>query len=86
MYIATLVMKQMGVVLHQAGSGRVIIRLNGEASEGDILCNSQGVRVARIREVIGPVRAPYASAEPLTNNIQRHMGEPVGICNRGKRH
>ncbi len=86
MYIATPAMKQMGVVLHQAGSGRVIIRLNGEASEGDILCNSQGVRVARIREVIGPVRAPYASAEPLTNNIQRHMGEPVSICNRGKKH
>ena len=46
MYIATPAMKQAGVVLHQAGSGRVIIRLNGEASEGDILCNSQGVRVA----------------------------------------
>lgn len=86
MYIVTSVMKQAGVVLHQAGSGRVIIRLNGDASEGDVLCNSQGVRVARIREVIGPVRAPYASAEPLTNNIQRHMGESVGVCSGRKTH
>lgn len=78
-------MQQMGIILHQAGSGRVIIRLDGDASEGDILCNSQGVRVARIREVIGPVRAPYASAEPITNNIQRYIGESVGLCNRRKR-
>lgn len=75
-------MKQAGTVLHVAGSGRVIIRLEGSASEGDILYNSKGVRVARIREIIGPVSAPYASAESLTNNIKRHMGEPVGISGR----
>lgn len=78
-------MKEVGTVLHQAGSGRVIVRLDGDVSEGDILYNSKGVRVAMIREIIGPVLAPYASAEPLTNNIQRHMGELVGIQSRGKK-
>ncbi|MXX20660.1 MAG: hypothetical protein F4Y82_06675 [Cenarchaeum sp. SB0665_bin_23] len=71
-------MKEIGKVLHQAGSGRVIIRLHNDALEGDVLYDSKGVRVARIREIIGPVTAPYASAEPITNNIRRHIGELVG--------
>ena len=73
-------MKAAGTVLHVAGSGRVIVRLSGNASDGDILYDSQGRRIARVREIIGPVRAPYASAEPITRNIQRHLGVEVGIA------
>lgn len=77
-------MKEMGTVLHVAGSGRVIVRLTGAAAEGDVLCNSKGRRIARIRELIGPVRAPYASAESLTNNIDRYLGASVGTIGRRK--
>ena len=77
-------MKEMGTVLHVAGSGRVIVRLTGAAAEGDILCNSRGRRIVRIRELIGPVRAPYASAESLTNNIDRYLGVSVGAVGRRK--
>lgn len=77
-------MKEMGTVLHVAGSGRVIIRLTGEAAEGTILCDSRGRRIARIREIIGPVRAPYASAESMTNNIKRYLGTQVGTVGRRK--
>lgn len=79
-------MKGVGTVLHQAGSGRVIVRLNNEVSEGDVLYNSKGVRIVVVREIIGPVRAPYASAEPLTNNIKRYIGELVGIRDGRKKH
>ena len=77
-------MKETGTVLHVAGSGRVIIRLTGKAAEGDVLCDSRGRRIARIREIIGPVRAPYASAESMTNNIKRHLGTQVGTAGRRK--
>lgn len=76
-------MKKAGTVLHVAGSGRVIVRLEGSAAEGDVLY-AGSVRVARIREIIGPVSAPYASAEPLTNNIKRHIGGDVSIKGRKK--
>lgn len=75
-------MKEIGTVMHVAGSGRVIIRLTGAASEGDILCDKNGTKVALIREIVGPVAAPYASAEPLTNNIKKHMGSAVGAITR----
>lgn len=70
-------MKGAGTILHVAGSGRVIVRLSSTIPEGQILYDTKGVRVARIREVIGPVDAPYASAEPLTNNIRRYIGTEV---------
>lgn len=73
-------MKGIGTVLHVAGSGRLIVKLSGAASEGDVLCDSKGTKIARIREVIGPVGAPYASAEILTNNIKRHLGTVVGLA------
>ncbi len=70
-------MKETGTILHVAKSGRVIIRLAGSAPHGDIVYDAKGARVARIREIIGPVSAPYASAEILTNNIKKYLGQSV---------
>ena len=73
----TKIMKKTGMIIHVAGSGRAIVRLTDKVSEGDILYNSRGSRMVRIREIIGPVNAPYASAEPITNNINRYVGKEV---------
>ena len=78
-------MKETGTILHVAGSGRVIIRLSGAAPHGDIVYDHKGTRVARIREIIGPVATPYASAEPLTNNIKKYVGQSVVSEMRGVR-
>ena len=50
--------------MHLAGSGRVIIQLTDELSEGVILCDEKGTKVAKIMELIGPVKKPIASATP----------------------
>ena len=63
--------------MHLAGSGRVIIQLSKELAEGQILCDENGTRVAKVNEMIGPVSRPYASATPLTNNIKKHVGKSV---------
>ncbi len=63
--------------MHLAGSGRVIIQLSTELVEGQILCDKNGTRVAKVMELIGPVRRPFASATPLTNNIKKFIGKSV---------
>ena len=44
--------------MHLAGSGRVIIQLSNELVEGQILCDEKGTRVAKVMEMIGPVKDP----------------------------
>jgi len=63
--------------MHLAGSGRVIIQLSDELSEGVILCDEKGTKVAKVMELIGPVKRPFASAMPLTNNIKKYIGKSV---------
>jgi RNA-binding protein len=55
----------------------VIIQLSDELSEGVILCDEKGTKVAKVMELIGPVKRPFASATPLTNNIKKYIGKSV---------
>ena len=68
---------QNGEIMHLAGSGRVIIQLSKELVEGQILCDDKGTRVAKVMEMIGPIKRPFASATPLTNNINKFIGKRV---------
>jgi len=63
--------------MHLAASGRVIIQLSKELVEGQILCDENGTRVAKVMEMIGPVKRPFASAMPLTNSIKKYIGKSV---------
>ncbi len=63
--------------MHLAGSGRVIIQLSEKVVEGQILCDEKGTRVAKVMELIGPVKRPFASGTPLTNNIKKYIGKSV---------
>ena len=63
--------------MHLAGSGRVIVQLSKKLVEGQILCDKNGTRVAKVMELIGPVRKPFASATPLTNSIKKYVGKRV---------
>ena len=70
-------MQGVGEVLHLASSGRVIIRLTTTVRDGQLLVDEAGRKIAKVSEMIGPVDAPYASATPLTNNIQKYIGKKV---------
>jgi len=52
---------QVGVLLHQAKSGRLIVRLSAEVRPGVTILDEKKRRLGRVVELIGPVRAPYAS-------------------------
>ena len=70
-------MQEVGEILHLASSGRGIIQLSEKVVEGNILCDEKGTRVAKVMELIGSVRRPFASASPLTNNIKKYIGKSV---------
>jgi RNA-binding protein len=70
-------LQEVGEIMHLAGSGRVIVQLSKELVEGQILCDKDGTRVAKVMELIGPVKRPFASATPLTNNIKKYVGKSV---------
>jgi RNA-binding protein len=63
--------------MHLASSGRVIVQLTKLVDEGQILCDEKSGKVAKVMELIGPVKKPYASATPLTNNIKKLTGKKV---------
>ena len=65
--------------MHLASSGRVIVQLTQKLDEGQILCDKKGTRVAKVMELIGPVKRPFASAKPLTNSIKKFIGQSVFV-------
>lgn len=62
-------MLQVGVLLHQAKSGRLIVRLTREVRPGVSILDDQGKRLGKVVELIGPVRAPYASVAVTSSRI-----------------
>lgn len=71
-------MLEVGEALHVAGSGRIIVRLTGGGvDEGSTLYSRSGAKMAEVREIIGPISRPYASASPLTNNTRRISGRKL---------
>jgi RNA-binding protein len=70
-------LQEVGEIMHLAASGRVIIQLSSKLVEGQILCDEKGTKVAKVMELIGPIKRPFASATPLTNNIEKFIGKSV---------
>ena len=71
-------MLQVGVLLHQAKSGLLIIRLSQEVKAGSMIVDEKGRKVGRVVELIGPARAPYASVSAGTSRFNR-SGDPAFI-------
>jgi RNA-binding protein len=67
-------LQEVGEILHLAKSGRVIVKLEKKVNTGEILLDSKGKKVARVVELIGSVKAPYASAIPMTDRIKKYVG------------
>jgi len=72
--VIVIYLQEVGEILHIAKSGRVIVKLSQKVNSGEILLDSKGKKVARIVELIGPVKAPYASAVPMTDRIKKYIG------------
>lgn len=62
-------MFQVGILLHQAKSGRLIVKLSQEVRPGAFIFDDGGRKLGRIIELIGPVKSPYASVAVVSSRI-----------------
>jgi RNA-binding protein len=67
---------QVGTILHQAKSGRLIVRLSKEVRPGAFLLDEGGKKLGKIVELIGPVRSPYASVAVVSSRLGK-KGDPA---------
>jgi RNA-binding protein len=69
---------QVGYLFHQAKSGRLIVRLTNEVRPGVAILDDKGRRLGKVIELIGPVRAPYASVEVTSSRVGK-AGDAVFV-------
>ena len=67
---------QVGILEHQAKSGRLIVKLTKEVRPGATVVDGGGRRLGRVVELIGPVRSPYASVAVVSSKLGK-AGDPV---------
>ena len=69
-------MFQVGVLEHQAKSGRLIVKLSREVRPGVFLFDQDKRKLGKVIELIGPVRAPYASVAVVSSRLGK-AGDPA---------
>jgi RNA-binding protein len=70
---------EAGEVIHIAKSGRLILKLGKgiDLKPGESLFDDAGKKVGRVTELIGLVRAPYASVLLVDNRIKGTSGSKL---------
>ena len=71
-------MFQVGTLLHQARSGRLIVKLSQEARPGVFVFDDGGRKLGKVVELIGPVRSPYASVAVVSSRLGKAV-DPVFV-------
>ena len=69
-------MLQVGILAHQAKSGRLIVKLTKEVRPGAFLFDEKGRKLGKVVELIGPVSAPYASVLVVSSKLGKG-GDPA---------
>ena len=73
--------------MHLAKSGRLIVRLTSvhrEPKSGELIIDTNGKRIGKVIEVIGPVTAPYVSVVPMIEKINKIIG--IRVFRGGMQH
>jgi RNA-binding protein len=68
----------VGVLLHQAKSGRLIVKLSREVRAGVFLYGEDKRKLGKVVELIGPVKSPYASVAVVSSRLGK-AGEPAFV-------
>jgi RNA-binding protein len=71
-----ILLKETGVILHLAKSGRLIVSLSKALQTGAVLLDDKGKKLGTVVELIGPVKSPYASVMLATSRIGQ-KGNPI---------
>lgn len=69
---------QVGVLMHRAKSGRLIVKLSREVKPGVSIFDGDRRKLGRVIELIGPVKAPYASVASISSRTGK-AGDPAFV-------
>jgi RNA-binding protein len=69
---------QVGILEHQAKSGRLIVKLSREVRPGAFLFDENRKKLGKVVELIGPVKAPYASVAVVSSRLGK-AGDPAFV-------
>ena len=68
-------MKYLGIAMHIAKSGRLIIKCEDTTSPNTFILDKRGNKIAKIQEIFGPINSPYISA--ITTVSYTHLTLPT---------
>lgn len=71
-------MFQVGTLLHQAKSGRLIVKLSQEVRPGIFVFDEGGRKLGKVVELLGPVKSPYASVAVVSSRLGK-PGDPAFV-------
>jgi RNA-binding protein len=69
---------QVGILLHQAKSGRLIVKLSQEVRPGVFIFDQGNRKLGKVVELIGPVKSPYASVAVVSSRLGK-PGDPAFV-------
>jgi rRNA processing protein Gar1 len=69
---------QVGKILHQAKSGRLVVKLSLEVRPGAMVFDDGGRKLGKVVELIGPVKSPYASVAVASSRLGK-PGDPAFV-------
>ncbi|AMM54434.1 MULTISPECIES: Gar1/Naf1 family protein [Thermococcaceae] len=78
-------MKRLGKVSHYAKQGFLIVRTTWVPSLNDKVIDKNLRFVGIVKDVFGPVKAPYVAIKPKVKDPEKYVGEVLYIDTRKKK-
>ncbi|WP_461864770.1 Gar1/Naf1 family protein [Thermococcus sp.] len=72
-------MKRLGKVSHYAKQGFLILRSDWVPSLNDRVIDKKLTLVGTVKDVFGPVKAPYVAIKPRIKNPEEYIGEVLYV-------
>lgn len=76
-------MKKLGVVLHKAKSGNLVLKGTDFFKPSLTVYDEEGKKVGFVIETFGPVNSPYILVKPTTDRVRRLLGKTLYVKDGG---
>lgn len=77
-------MKKLGVVLHKAKSGNLVLKTTEFFKPSLTVYDDEGKKVGFVIETFGPVNSPYVLVKPTTDRVRKLLGKTLYVKNGGE--
>ncbi len=79
-------MRRLGEVLHISHRGMVIVRTDKSPPIGAEVVDKKVQKVGQVKDVFGPVKAPYVSVKPFNNvDLEKIVGHQLYLYRKRRK-